>query len=71
MHTALLRWLRHQSTHAATKGSHRRLVDGVLHLDQGTTLVPQPYKQFLLDQFVRGNLTIDQGITHLEVGEHE
>jgi len=54
-----------------TVHGRQRLVTAALHLVEGTRLMPKQYERMLLDQFVRGNLTIDQVIARLEVQEHE
>lgn len=54
-----------------TVHSRQRLVTAALQLVEGTRLMPKQYERMLLDQFVRGNLTIDQVIARLEVQGHE
>ncbi|GAB3319516.1 hypothetical protein ACFQT0_29995 [Hymenobacter humi] len=71
MHASLSRWLSQQPAGAATAAGRQRLLTRGLDLVHGTALAPKPYERFLLDQFVRGNLTIDQALAHLEAQEYE
>ncbi len=71
MPASLARWLHQQSALPATEAGRRRVVDGALNLTRGTPLAPPPYERMLLDQFVRGNLTIDQVLAHLAAQQHE
>ncbi|GAB3244304.1 hypothetical protein GCM10027346_41860 [Hymenobacter seoulensis] len=54
-----------------TEHGRQRLVTVALRLAEGTRLMPQPYERMLLDQFVRGNLTLDQVTAYLEAQEPE
>ncbi|WP_157780922.1 antitoxin VbhA family protein [Hymenobacter sedentarius] len=49
--------------------SRQRAVAFALALTRDTRLAPQPYEQMLLDQFVRGEMTIDQVLSSLETSE--
>ncbi|MBD2766589.1 hypothetical protein IC235_01625 [Hymenobacter sp. BT664] len=49
-----------------TQETRRCLVDNILKFTAGTPLAADPYERRLLDQFVRGELTIDQVLAHLE-----
>ncbi len=71
MPTSLAHWLRQQSALLATEAGRRRLVDGAVNLTLHTRLAPPPYERMLLDQFVRGTLTIDQVLALLDAQEHE
>ena len=42
-----------------------------LSLSEGTALAPQPYEQLLLEQFIRGELTLEQVVTQLEQRGHK
>ena len=42
-----------------TQGGRRRMVEVILKITKGTRIEPKPYEQMLLDQFVRGELTVD------------
>jgi hypothetical protein len=50
----------------ATEQARRRFVDNALKFTDGTPLAAGPYERLLLDQFVRGELTIDQVLVYLE-----
>ena len=58
------------SSPLGTEKSRRRLVAAALNLTQGTPLAPNQYEQMLLDQFIRGTLTLDQVLTLLESVSH-
>jgi hypothetical protein len=61
-----------QQTHQCTTAQQRqRLVTMALGLAAGTPLAPKDYERMLLDEFVRGNLSIDQVLTRLERQKHE
>ena len=49
-----------------TEHNRQRAVTFALALTRNTSLAPQPYEQMLLDQFVRGEMTIDQVLTCLD-----
>ncbi|HLK97132.1 MAG TPA: hypothetical protein VK364_05135 [Hymenobacter sp.] len=49
----------------------RVAVSYALYFTQNNFLTPGPYKQLLLDAFVRGELTMDQLLVHLEAQEYE
>jgi hypothetical protein len=55
----------------STEQERKRLVTMALGLVASPPLAPKPYERMLLEQFVRGNLSIDQVLTHLEHQEHE
>jgi|GEM_PF-6924072 hypothetical protein len=50
----------------ATEQARRRFVDNALKFTDGTPLAAGPYERRLLDQFVRGELTIEQVLAYLE-----
>ena len=50
----------------ATEQDRRRIVTAALDFTQPTALAATPYERQLLDQFVRGFLTIDEVLMHLE-----
>jgi len=50
----------------ATEQARRRFVDNALKFTDGTPLAAGPYERQLLDQFVRGELTIEQVLAYLE-----
>lgn len=52
-----------------TAHGRQRLVTVALRLAHGTALAPGPYECRLLDQFVRGLLTLDEVASRLEVSE--
>ena len=54
-----------------TEHGRQRLVTVALRVAEGTRLMPKQYERMLLDQFVRGNLTLDEVVARLEVQEHE
>ena len=49
-----------------TTAGRQRLVTTVLNLTRDTALAPTPSEVHLLEQFVRGNLTLDQVLACLE-----
>lgn len=55
-----------QPTLTSTEQGRRRLVTVALNIVKGTALEPKEYERMLLEQFVHGNLTIDQVIQRLE-----
>lgn len=55
----------------ADEQGRRRLVTVALNIAQGTPLAPKQYERMLLDQFVRGALTLDEVAALLEKQEHE
>ncbi|AMR25453.1 hypothetical protein A0257_22435 (plasmid) [Hymenobacter psoromatis] len=63
--------LNQQCSWPNTEHGRKRLVTVALNITQGTRLMPKPYEQMLLDQFVRGNLTLDEVLAHLDAQEHE
>ncbi|MFD2786190.1 hypothetical protein [Hymenobacter rubripertinctus] len=71
MFSFLAHWLGQQSSLPATEAGRRRLVNGALHQTRHTPRAPRPYERMLLDQFVRGNLTIAQVLAHLAAQEYE
>jgi hypothetical protein len=50
----------------STEQSRQRIVRATLDFVSGTALYPSRYEQFLLVQFVRGNLTIDQVVQRVD-----
>lgn len=71
MKAFLSRHLRQHASPLDTEPGRQRLVTAALDLAQGTALAPKPYERMLLDQFVRGNLTLDDVLAHLDAQEHE
>jgi hypothetical protein len=49
-----------------TEQGRRQAVQFALALTRDTQLAPKPYEEQLLAQFVRGELSIDQVLSHLE-----
>ena len=49
-----------------TEQGRQRLVTAALKLTENTALAPREYERMLLDQFVHGELTIDEVIGCLE-----
>jgi hypothetical protein len=47
----------------------RRLVASILTLTENTRLAPDTYEQELLEQFVRGEMTIDDVLSRLDAGD--
>jgi len=56
-----------QPASLATEQSRQRLVEAVISFTQGTSIFPEPYERQLLDQFVRGRMTIDEVVYYLEI----
>ncbi|GAB3637959.1 hypothetical protein GCM10027422_35490 [Hymenobacter arcticus] len=54
-----------------TEHGRQRLVTAALNIAQGTPLMPKMYERLLLDQFVRGVLTLEEVIARLDAREHE
>ncbi len=63
--------LNQQASLLDTEHGRQRLVTAALNIVHGTRLMPQEYERMLLDQFVRGNLTLDEVIARLDVQEDE
>lgn len=60
----------HQLTfNPATKQGRRQLVTMALNLTADTALSPKEYERRLLDQFIQGELTIDQILSLLKAQE--
>ena len=55
-----------QASSLATEQSRQRLIAAAISYKQGTSLVAEPSKKHLFDQFVRGRLTIDELVYYLE-----
>jgi hypothetical protein len=55
-----------QVSSLATEQSRQRLVSAVISFTQGTSIFIEPYEKQLLDQFVRGRMTIDEVVYYLE-----
>jgi hypothetical protein len=53
-----------------TEQGRQRLVLLAINLTENTALAPQEQERGLLAQFVRGDLTIDQVLAHLDGREH-
>ena len=66
MPTRLVYWLRQQGPLFTTPEARRRVLAFAQTLTHGTRLVPTPTQQQLLDQFVRGKLSLEQLLTYLE-----
>jgi len=60
-----------QASLVATEQGRQRLVTVALRIAHGTPLMPKAYERMLLDQFVRGNLTLGEVLARLEAQEHE
>lgn len=60
-----------QSNLLTTERGRQWLVTAALNIVDGTSLAPKQYEKMLLDQFVLGDLTIDQVIARLDSQEHE
>ncbi|WP_188547707.1 hypothetical protein [Hymenobacter qilianensis] len=50
--------------------AHRLAVSLAFHFPSCAFLTPGPYHQLLLEAFVRGELTMDQVLVHLEAHEY-
>ena len=50
-----------------SEANRQRLVANMLNLTQSTPLAPSSYEMMLLDQFVRGQLSIDRVVALLEI----
>lgn len=59
------------SSSLSTLQARRLAVSLALNFTPTPYLQPSPYKQLLLDAFVRGDLTMDQVMVHLEAHEYE
>jgi hypothetical protein len=53
----------------ATTQNRQRLVSTALRLTENTALAPQDYERGLLDQFIAGDLTIDEVLARLDERE--
>jgi hypothetical protein len=71
MKPSLSQYLHQQISSLDTEHGRQRLVTIALNIAHGTALMPKAYERMLLDQFVRGNLTLDEVIARLEGQEHE
>ena len=71
MKASLSLYLSQQASALDTKSGRQRLVTVALNSAQGTALAPKPYERMLLDQFVRGVLTLCEVMTYLDAQEHE
>jgi hypothetical protein len=60
-----------QTSPLTTEQGRRRAVTVALTLTENTHLAPKHYERMLLEQFVRGELTIDQVVAKLEARGHE
>jgi len=54
-----------------TEPGRQRLVTVALNITQGTALAPEAYERMLLDQFVRGVLTLDEVLARLDASAPE
>lgn len=63
--------LNQQASWLNTEHGRQRLVTVALNIAHGTPLMPKAYERMLLDQFVRGNLTLEEVIARLDAQEHE
>ena len=57
-----------QLSDLSRRESRERAVAWALTITRNTPLAPKHYEQELLEQFVEGQLSIDEIITHLEEG---
>lgn len=71
MKPSLSLYLHQQSSPLNTEHGRQRMVTVALNIACGTYLMPKAYERRLLDQFVRGNLTLDEVTARLEAQEHE
>ena len=55
----------------STEAVRQQAVRFALRLTEGTLLAPANYERMLLEQFVRGDLTIDQVLARLEARGRE
>ena len=70
MKLSLSPWMRRQAAPLSSEPARRRAVDLVLNLAENTPLAPQAYERLLLEQFIRGELTIEEVIVQLELRGH-
>ena len=70
MKTPLSTWISQHSSVLGTEQARRRAVLLALSLSENTPLAPYPYEKILLEQFVRGELTLTEVITQLELRGH-
>ena len=70
MKTPLAHWMNQHASVLGTEQARRRAVLIALSLSENTPLAPQAYERMLLDQFIRGELTLDQVIIQLELRGH-
>ncbi len=63
--------LNQQASLLDTAHGRQRLVTAALNIVHGTRLMPQAYERLLLDQFVRGNVTLYEVIARLDAQEDE
>lgn len=70
METPLSSWMNKHSVVLGTEQGRRRAVLVALSLSENTPLAPHPYERLLLEQFIRGELTLDQVLTQLEQRGH-
>ena len=63
--------MQQSSSALTTEQGRRRLVAAALNLTQNTPLQPREYERMLLDQFVRGTLTLDQVISLLDAADRK
>jgi hypothetical protein len=60
-----------QLSDLSRRDNRERAVAWALAITQNTSIAPKHYEQALLDQFVQGQLAIDEVITYLEEGAGE
>jgi len=70
MKTPLSIWMNEHASVLGTEQGRRRAVLLALSLSENTPLAPHPYEQLLLEQFVRGELSLEQVIRDLELRGH-
>ena len=70
METPLSTWMNQHAAVLGTETVRRRAVLMALSLSENTPLAPQIYERLLLEQFIQGELTLDEVITQLELRGH-
>jgi len=66
MTNTLAHWLRQQQPLLTTPQDRRRVLAFAQTLTHGARLTPSPAEQHLLEQFVRGEFSLDQLLASLE-----
>ena len=70
MKAPLSTWMNQHAAVLGTEHGRRRAVLLALSLSENTPLAPQTYERLLLEQFIQGELTLDEVITQLELRGH-